>query len=108
MGIGNGTFARGTALFLHLAEIIVEAVEAAFPIGAIMLDPRGDLLQRRGLDFAGAPLRVAGTGDETAPLENLEVLRDGGAADVQRADEFLHRSLAARKAREDRAARGIG
>src|SRR5437762_11262469 len=51
-------------LFLfQLAEVLVQSVEALFPEFAVVLDPVADLLQRRRLEMAGTPLRVAAAGD---------------------------------------------
>src|SRR5436305_1344827 len=62
-------------LFLfQLAQVFVQAVETLFPEFAVVLDPVGDLFERRRLEVAGTPLRVAAAGDEAGALEHLQML----------------------------------
>src|SRR6266508_1453551 len=86
--------------FLSLQEL-VQTVEALLPELAVALHPCFRLLQREGVQPGGAVLRVA------AALDELQVLRDGGEADVERARDLAHGGLALRQAREDRAPRRV-
>src|SRR3954454_8279149 len=93
---------------LQLAQVGVEAIEAAFPQRAVPLGPGGDFLEQRGLDPARTPLRVASARDEAGALEHAQVLRHGRQAHVEGVREIRHRLLARREPREDRAPRRIG
>ena len=74
----------------------------------IVLGPLGDLLERRRLEPARAPLRLAASGDQAGALEHPEVLRDGRAAHRERRRKLLDRGRALGEAGEDRPARGVG
>src|SRR5581483_4296559 len=101
-------FLRRLLLGLELAQIGVEAVEALLPEPAIALEPFVDFLERQRLDAAGPPLRLAAAADQPGALEHLEMLGDGGAADVEWRGELGDRGLPQRQAGEDRPARGVG
>src|SRR3954447_1931579 len=89
-------------LFLfQLAQVFVQAVETLFPEFSVVLDPVGDLFERRRLEVAGAPLRVAAAGDEAGALEHLQMLGDGGKTHVERLGELRHRRLAGRETGQD-------
>src|SRR5438874_6883831 len=82
--------AFATAMFLlllfflfELAQVLVQAVEARFPEFAVVPDPVGDLLERRRLEVAGSPLRVAAAGDQSGALEHLQMLGDGRETHVE-------------------------
>src|SRR6266568_835411 len=66
--------------FLQLVQVLVQAIEAFFPEFFVVVDPAGGLFQRRRIEMAGAPLRVAAAGDQASALEDFEVLGDGGEA----------------------------
>src|SRR5262249_36853006 len=51
-------------LGLQFLEVFAEAIQPLFPVAAVLLHPIRDLLQRRRLQTAGAPLGVAAAGDE--------------------------------------------
>ncbi len=68
---------------LEFGQVFVEAIEAIFPVAAIMLEPIGCLAHGLCVKAAGAPLGIAAAGDEAAALEDLEVLGDGGEADFE-------------------------
>src|SRR5262245_48616090 len=51
--------------FLQLAQILVQTVEAFFPVTAIAPNPVRDLLERPRRDPAGPPLGVAPTLDQS-------------------------------------------
>ncbi len=89
-------------------QIIGEAIEALLPDDSIFFDPIGDLLERGGLEAAGAPLSFAAAGDEAGALEDFEVLGDGGHAHVEGGGEFGDGGFAGDEAGEDGAAGGIG
>src|SRR5262245_25694439 len=66
----------GLLLFLQLAQVVFESVETLFPEAAVLIEPVVHVLEARGLQAAGAPLRVAAAGDEPGALEHLEMLGD--------------------------------
>jgi hypothetical protein len=45
-------------------QVGIEAVETFFPVDAVLLHPVGGVLQAVAVELAGAPLRVAGLGDQ--------------------------------------------
>src|SRR5947207_14704573 len=85
-------------LFLQLLQVFVESIETVFPEAAVVLHPIGDFPQRTGVELAGTPLRIAAAGDESRPLEDLEVLGDRGEAHVERLRELGDRGLARHQA----------
>src|SRR6266568_3151899 len=95
-------------LALQFLQVDIELVEALLPVAPVVLDPVGDALERIGLEPAGPPLRLAAALDQARALEHLQVLGDGGKADVEGLGEFHHRDFARGEAREDRAPRGVG
>src|SRR5687767_2962490 len=94
-------------LRLQRAQIALQPVEPPLPEVAIVRHPVGHFLQRCWGDAAGPPLRFAALRDQTGPLEDLEVARDGGEADVERLGELIHRRLAGGETREDGAPRRV-
>src|SRR5580693_3784321 len=73
---------RVMVLFLPLqfAKMVFQAIQRLPPEAAIGLEPVGGVLQRRGLEPAWPPLRLATTRDQAGALQHLEVLGDGGKA----------------------------
>src|SRR5207248_676935 len=67
-------------LVAHLVQVAVQAVEALAPAAAIGPHPVCDVLERRRLQPAGPPLRLAPLGDQPGPLQHLEVLGDSRQA----------------------------
>lgn len=66
-----------------MLQVLVETVEALLPTFAVVFEPACCLLKGCGLEPAGAPLRIAGAGDEPGVLEYAEVLGDGGHAHLE-------------------------
>src|SRR5262245_38492062 len=95
-------------LGLQGLQIGVQAVQALFPEAAIAFQPVVDAPECARLDPAGPPLRLATARDEAGALEDLQMLGDGGRADVEGLREFRYRRLTEREPRQDGAARGIG
>src|SRR5262249_58756936 len=83
-------------LCLQFAQIVVEPVEAPLPELAVVLDPVGDLLERLGLQPAGAPLCVAATGDQPRLLPHPEMLGNRPKAPGERLCDVPHPRLRAR------------
>src|ERR1700712_3348756 len=96
------------SLRLQFLEVVVEAVEAVVPQGAVFGEPGVDGHQRLGLELARAPLCVAAARDEAGVFEDLEMLGDAGKGDVERLGKLRHRTLAEREFGEDGAPGGIG
>src|SRR5215469_5059301 len=95
-------------LSLRLAEVTVEAAEAALPVAAVAFGPLGDLAQRRRLQAAGARLSAPAAAHESRALEHLQVLGDRRLAHGERARQLHHTRFAASEPREDRPARRVG
>src|SRR5881628_1746433 len=95
-------------LALQFLEVAVQLVEALLPVAPVILDPVGDVLERIRLEPAGPPLRLAAALDQARALEHLQVLGNGGQADVEGLGQFQYRAFARGEPRKDRAPRGIG
>ena len=67
-------------LCLELLQVRIQALVARVPEAAIAFGPLRDPLERRRLEPAGTPLRVAAATDEARALQHPEVLRDRGLA----------------------------
>src|SRR3546814_19995138 len=75
-------FVSWRRLHLQLVEVALQAVEALLPELPIALQPAGGVLQRGRVEPAGAPLGLAAARDQPGALQHLEMLGDGGQADV--------------------------
>src|SRR5215217_5721883 len=75
-------------LFFQCLQVGVEAIQARFPDGAVPLGPFGDFLDRRRIEAAGPPLRLASARDEAGALEHAQVLRHGRHAHLERLGQF--------------------
>ena len=62
----------------------VQAPEVGLPEAAIALHPFGGFDERLAFEAPGPALGVLTAGDEAGALEDLEVLRDGGLAHLER------------------------
>src|SRR2546421_11740892 len=78
---------------LELLQVLVEPVVALLPEPAVPLDPLGGLLQRAGLELGRPELPIAAPGDESGPLEDLQVLRHRRQAHPERRGQLRHRPL---------------
>src|SRR5260221_6565321 len=72
------------ARLLQFGQIRVESIESLLPQPAVVLDPVGDLLQGLRREPARPPLGVSCALDEACPLQDLQVLRDGRQAHLER------------------------
>src|SRR5438093_9726240 len=95
-------------LLLQFNQIFVEALEALVPEAAIVFEPVGDVLERRRLEPAGPPLRLATLRDQAGALQHLEVLGHRGSTDLEGCGQLLDRRFALSEACKDRAARRVG
>src|SRR5215468_8284599 len=95
-------------LSLQLAEVAVEAAEAALPVAAVALGPLRYLAQRLGLQAAGARLSAPAAAHESRALEHLQMLGDRGLAHGEGAGQLHNTRLARGEAREDGAPRRVG
>ena len=93
---------------LQFLQVGLEPVEALLPDVAVALGPLGDFLERRRLDPARPPLRLAPARDQAGALEHPQVLRDGRHAHVERLGELGDRALARGQPRQDRPAGRVG
>src|SRR6476620_5430946 len=55
------------------ADVFVEPIQPLLPEFAVMPDPVGDVLERRRLEPARTPLRVAAARDQAGAFENFQV-----------------------------------
>src|SRR5215211_4804650 len=94
--------------FSFAAQVRVEAVHLLLPGALARLHPCNRLVERLGVQPAGAPLRLAATHDQPGALEHLQVARDRGQAHRERLGELVDRRLALGQARQDRAPRRVG
>ena len=78
-------------LGVAVGEVLAEAVEAAFPGGALAVEPVLGGAQPVRLRLAGAYPTGFGGHDQAAGLQYLQVLQDGGQRHVQRAGQVAHR-----------------
>ena len=62
----------------------IQAVEALLPCRSGVLGPGRDLDQRLRPQLAGPPLSVPAATDQTGPLEDLQMTRNGREADRKR------------------------
>src|SRR6476659_10392145 len=95
-------------LALQSAQVVLQSIELSLPQLAVFLDIVGDLLEGRGSDSAGPPLRLASLRDEPRLLQHLQVPRDRGEADVEGLGELVDCGFARGEPREDGASRRIG
>ncbi len=85
-----------------------EGVELPFPEDPVARNPEGGVFHRPPHETAPENPAVPLAGQKPRPLENPEVLGDGGERHVERLGQLRHRGLTPRQAREDRATGGIG
>src|SRR5262249_26073396 len=86
--------ARFRLLLLQFTQILVQAVETLLPETPVLLQPVGGVLERTGFEPAGPQLRFTAAGDQTGPLQRLEVLGDGGQAHGEGRGQLHDRGLA--------------
>src|SRR5215469_1321438 len=96
-----GLLLRGRLLRLQFFQVLVQAVQALLPVAAVLLHPVGHVFQGRCLQAAGAPLGVTAAADEPGLLQHLQVLGDGGLADLEGRGELGHRGLPRGEPRQD-------
>src|SRR5215469_12798906 len=89
-------------LGLQLAQIFVEPSKAFFPEAAVVLKPIGSVLERCRIELARPPLRPAATCNQAGSLQHLQVLGDGGEADVKGLGEFVNRGFPRGETSKDR------
>src|SRR5262245_12312597 len=94
------SFLRGS---LQRLQMGIEAVEALLPEPAELVEPVRDPFQPRGFQTAWPELGRAPARDDAGLLQHLEVLGDGGLAEIERLAQLRHRRLAPRQAGDNRA-----
>ena len=97
----------GRRVVLQFIEVVVQAVEACFPVASVAFEPLGDVPEGCGGKVAGSPLRMAAALDEACTLEHLEVLRDRRKAHRERLRELGDGGVAVRERGQDRPSGGI-
>src|SRR3981081_4162435 len=95
-------------LLLQFAQVVIDAIEALFPLVAVALDPVGDVLQPLGVQLARAPLRLPPLRHQPSPLQHLQVLRHSRKTQLEWLSQFHDRRLTDAQPLQDRAPGGIG
>src|SRR6516164_9796705 len=95
-------------LSLQLAEVAIEAAEAAFPVTAVTLRPLRHIAQRCRLQAAGTRGPAPSTSDQACALEHLQMLGDRRLAHREGPRELHHARLARGEPGENGAARRVG
>src|SRR5205823_8064346 len=93
---------------IRLPQAFVEPVEAALPEVPVRLEPLDSLAKRCALEAGRPKLRRAAARDQPRALEHLEMLGHRLDADRERLGELVHRRVALREPRQDRAPRRVG
>src|SRR5258707_14107858 len=88
-------FAGTTSLLaLEFLHVCVEPIEALRPEATVVAEPLGGSGERRCLEACRAKLRVAAARHQAGAFEHLQMLGDGGLAEVGRRHELVHCGLA--------------
>src|SRR5277367_5635216 len=77
----------------HFLEILFEAIEAFVPKATVIGDPLVSLPQASRFQTAGTRLGITPACNQTGFLENLQMLRDGRHAHLERLRDFGHGRL---------------
>src|SRR5436853_2122789 len=94
--------------FLLLAELIREPIKAGFPQAAILRDPGVELLKGLWSKRVHPPRSIGTDLDEPRFVQDPEMPRDAGLADVNGLYDVVHSHLAISKRLDDPTARGVG
>src|SRR5687768_14345666 len=89
---------------LQLFQIRTQSIEARVPELAVRVHPRGDRLERRGIELARARLRFSTAPDQARTFEDAQVLAHRRTAHVERSRQLLHVRGSHREPLQDRAA----
>src|SRR6266851_8100685 len=95
-------------LFLYVSQIVIEPVKAVRPEPPVVRYPIGDVLEWRGGDPAGPPLRLTPARNQAGAFQHLEVPGNGGHAHGKGRSDLRDRGLAGGQAREDGPASRVG
>src|SRR5438445_10339905 len=102
------SFLLGFSLCLQFMQIVVQTIKTLLPKTPVAFEPVHRLLERSGLEPAGAPLRLPSARDQPAALQHLEMFGDGGKTHVERLRQLLDRNRAGGEAGENGPPGGIG
>ena len=91
----------------HRRQQRVQPAVVAFGVQAVAVDPRGQPLQRGGVQMHGPALRIAGPGDQTRLLQHLNVLGHRLFGDGERSGQLVDRRRSPGQSRHHRAPDGI-
>ncbi len=89
-------------------EIACQGIELVFPETAVLLNPGGGLLHRRGGEAATMHAAVNLTREKAGGLEDAQMLRDSGEGDVEGLSQLGDGGFPEGQARKDSAAGGVG
>src|SRR5262245_6288682 len=95
-------------LLLKALKVVLQSVHPFLEEDPVLLQPVSHVLQWLGLQPARPPLGLARAGDQSSPLEDLEMARDRREADLERRRQFGHGRFSLGQASEDREAYGVG
>src|SRR6266853_2478766 len=95
-------------LLLHVAQIIVEAIEALHPKLPVVRHPISDVFQGRGGDPARPPLRLASARNQAGMFQHLQVPGHSGHAHREGSRQLGDGRLASGKPGKDGAPGGVG
>src|SRR5260370_27966453 len=76
--------------FLYVAQVVIQTVKALRPEALVVRYPIGDVLERRGGDPAGPPLRLTPARNQAGAFQHLEVPGNGGHVRRQRRRRLSH------------------
>jgi hypothetical protein len=96
-----------SARLVFFIQHFAEAVEAEFPVGAVIPDPLFEQRKASRFDAAGADAAGFFRANEFAVFEDLEVLPDCGEGDAEGLSQSRDRDGPPAQQVEDGAARGI-
>jgi hypothetical protein len=102
-----GVAGSSLAGWFGAGEELAEAVQAAFPGGAAVIEPLAGGGEAGGFEAAGADASFLFGADELGVLEDLEVLDDGGEGEVKGFGEARDRHGAVTEALQEGAAGGV-
>src|SRR6185312_6295413 len=95
-------------LGLHLVKQGIQALEAALPKPAIVLQPSNGFGERLCLEPPRPPLRIAAPRNQACPFQHLQMLRNRGLSHRERLGQLHNRRFPGRKERQDRPPRWVG
>jgi hypothetical protein len=85
----------------------VQIVEPALPLASKRLNPVGHVFKGNCHQLAWPSLRIPAARNKASVLKDIQVLGDGGLAQIERPHKLRNVRVSRHQAGEDRAARGV-